>query len=385
MYNIKSYLSYFKSTKILFIYYCILVVVLAIVSVSKPDFNWDMLGYVAAAKHFEISDPQKLHQFVYENLKKFVSKDIYYDLTDGGVRKDWAENANDFYSLLPFYEIRPLYNLSILLLSKIGVNIFAATYLVSIFSVILGIFILLFALKEKVNWFLLYIFPFCLYLFCIVKIARLSTPDAMAFLCVCIFIYLFSKERIKLLLAIIPIFVAVRTDLIIFNFISIAIITFLYKNYRIRSFVSLLLTIVLYELINTLSHNYGYFTIFSFTLIRIVNNPANINSAISISDYLRVLFHGLHGALTDAKFMSFVSIILIGLFPLKALLKKDFSENKEIMVYFAISIFYIFIHFILFPVMWSRFFVGFYTMGVVGVLLLLSKIVENRKFNTIQK
>jgi hypothetical protein len=83
--------------------------------------------------------------------------------------------------------------------------------------------------------------------------------------------------------------------------------------------------------------------------------------------------------------MSFVSIILIGLFPLKALLKKDFSENKEIMVYFAISIFYIFIHFILFPVMWSRFFVGFYTMGVVGVLLLLSKIVENRKFNTIQK
>jgi hypothetical protein len=186
-------------------------------------------------------------------------------------------------------------------------------------------------------------------------------------------------------LAIIPIFVAVRTDLIIFNFISIALITFLYKNYRIRGFISLLLTIALYELINKLSHNYGYFTIFSFTLIRIVNNPANINSAISISDYLRVLFHGLHGALKDAKFMSFASIMLIGLFPLKTLLTKDFSENKEIMVYFAISILYIFIHFILFPVMWSRFFVGFYTMGVVGILLLLSKILENYKFNTIQK
>jgi len=381
--NIKSYLSYLKSSKILFIYYCIFVIIIAIVSVSKPFFNWDMLGYVAAAKHFEIADAQTLHQFVYENLKKIVSKDRYSALTNGGVRKDWAENANDFYSLLPFYEIRPLYNLSILLLSKIGVNIFAATYLVSIFSVMLGVFMLLFALKDKINWFLLYIFPFYLYLFGIVTIARLSTPDAMAFLCVCIFIYLFSKERIKLLLVVMPIFVAVRTDLIIFNFISIAIITFLYKNCRIRSFVSLLLTIVLYELINKSAHNYGYFTIFSFTLIKTVNNPANINSAISISDYLRVLFHGFHEALADVKLMSFVSIMLIGLFPLKTLLTKDFLENKEIMVYVAISIFYIFIHFILFPVMWCRFFVGFYTMGVVGILLLLSKIVENYKFNTI--
>jgi len=372
MYNIKSYLSYLKSSKILFIYYCIFAIMLAIVSVSKPSFNWDMLGYVASAKHFEIADAQTLHKFVYENLKKFVSKDVYSDLTNGGVREDWAKNANDFYSLLPFYEIRPLYNLSVLLLSKIGVNIFAATYLVSIFSVILGIFMLLFALKDKINWFLLYIFPFYLYLFGIVEIARLSTPDAMAFLCVCIFIYLFSKERIKLLLAVIPIFVAVRTDLIIFNFISIAIITFLYKNYRIRSFVSLLLTIVLYELINKLAHNYGYFTIFSFTLIRMVNNPANINSAISISDYLHVLFRGFYEALIDVNFKFFVSIILIGLFPLKVLLTKDFLENKEIMVYVAISIFYIFIHFILFPVMWCRFFVGFYTMGVVGILLLLS-------------
>jgi len=368
-----------QNEKVLIGYYLLFTVAIVLIGAIKPALNWDMLAYVASAKHFEINSPAELHSFVFTNLKDYVNPDKYLSLTDGGsqYRVDMATNPELFYQQLPFYEIRPIYTISILLISKLGLNIFTATYVVSLISVVLGIFLLFFALKDKVYKNLLYILPFFLIFFGILHIARLSTPDAMVFLSLSIFIYLFTKGKTLLLLFIIPIFVLVRTDMIIFNFLVLSAIFFLYKDYKIKSLISLMATITLYLFINNFFHNYGWSTIFSVTLVKGISNPADVNLTVSSADYAYAFARGISTALlADRTFMGFFSIILLSLLLMKVFIKSlILIINKEILVYLIIPILYIFIHFILFPVIWDRFFVGFYTMTIVGLLLLLSKII----------
>lgn len=367
----------FRNEKLLIGYYFLFVFAIVLIGIMKPALNWDMLGYVASAKHFEINNPTELHSFVFSNLKNYVSPDMYFSLTDQGsqYRIDMATNPDLFYQQLPFYEIRPIYTFSILLMTKLGLNIFTATYAVSLISTVLGIFLLLFAMKDKIYIGFLYVLPFFLMFFGILSISKLSTPDAMVFLSLSIFIYLFSKERITLLLIIMPIFVLVRTDMIIFNFLALAAIFFLYKNYRIGSILSFLLTTGLYLLINNFFHNYGWSTIFSITLIERISNPADVSLTVSAIDYLKAFARGLVNSLNDRAFLGFISIMFSSLILIKVF-SKTFLDNKELWTYTVIPILYISIHFVLFPVTWDRFFIGFYTMTTIATLLLLSQLIR---------
>jgi len=53
----------------LYVYYFIFVFIILIYGFHKPSIDWDIIGYVASAKHFEIKDKTELHKFVYKNLK----------------------------------------------------------------------------------------------------------------------------------------------------------------------------------------------------------------------------------------------------------------------------------------------------------------------------
>ncbi len=367
----------FQNDKLLIGYYFLFVFAIVLIGIMKPALNWDMLGYVASAKHFEIDNLVELHSFVFSNLKDYVSPDMYFSLTDGGnqYRVDMSTNPDLFYQQLPFYEIRPVYTFSILLLTKLGLNIFTSTYAVSLISSVLGIFLLLFAMKDKIYIGFLYVLPFFLMFFGILSIAKLSTPDAMVFLSLSIFIYLFSKEKITLLLLVIPFLVLVRTDMIIFNFLALAAIFFLYTDYKMKVFLSFAITIILYLFVNNFFNNYGWSTIFSITLVERISNPADVSLTVSVADYLHALARGIFNSLSDRTFLGFVSIVLTSLVLMRVFLK-SFSENKEISMYSIIPILYILIHFILFPVTWDRFFIGFYAMFIISTLLLLSLIVR---------
>ncbi|MBL0686352.1 MAG: hypothetical protein JJV95_00260 [Sulfurospirillum sp.] len=366
----------FNNKNILIGYYFIFVSMLVLIALIKPSLNWDMIGYVASVKNFEINNPVELHNFVFHNLKEFVSPDMYILLTDSDsqYRIDMATNANLFYQQLPFYEIRIAYTFCIYLMTKIGLNIFFSTYLVSIISSVLGVVFLFNALKDKIYIGFLYALPLFLMFAGIINLTRLSTPDSMAFLCLSIFVYLFSNKKIIFLLAIMPLFVLVRTDMIIFNLLVFFVIFVIYSNHRKSVYISLLATILFYLSINSVFNNYGWATIFSVTLVERISNPADVMLSISVGEYLKAFLHGIIGMLGDRVFLGFFSITCAFLLIIKKI-QFSFQENKEIFIYGFISILYIFIHFILFPVVWDRFFIGFYTMIIVSIMLFISKII----------
>ena len=78
--------------------------------VSRPIHNWDMIGYIAAAKSFETRDPATLHAFTYDSLRRAVTPDEYQALTTGPFRAAVAASPDVLAEQIPFYRIRPLYN-----------------------------------------------------------------------------------------------------------------------------------------------------------------------------------------------------------------------------------------------------------------------------------
>ncbi len=52
-------------------------------SAYKPFLNWDMIGYIAAAKSFEERDFEALHSFTYDQLRHSVPDAIYEVLVQG--------------------------------------------------------------------------------------------------------------------------------------------------------------------------------------------------------------------------------------------------------------------------------------------------------------
>ena len=370
----------FIKPNILLAYYLCFALGLALVAANKPALNWDMIGYAAAAKHFEISDPNELHTYIFEELKNTVSKTDYFRLTNNNNQRriDVATHADLFYQQMPFFEMRPIYSLSILAVSKLGVNLFTASYLISIVTVFFGVIILFFAIRDKIHTGFLYILPWFLVSFGLLSVAQLSTPDGLAFLVLCLFIYLFNYRCFLSLLLILPLFVLVRTDFIIFIFLILSAIFILYQQYRVKVIFSFIATIILYLGVNHIFHNYGWTILFYNSFIKRISNPANVNISISIMDYLHALIRGLHKSLKDYPFYAFLCLSSINLVFIHSM-KIRLLKNKDIWIYVIVPVLYVAFHFLLFPATWRRFFIGFYLMNVLSLFMLLTQQINKYK------
>jgi hypothetical protein len=51
-----------------------------IMSVYKPYYNWDIIGYIASVKSFEQQDMESLHSFTYDQLRNSLSAERYEEL-----------------------------------------------------------------------------------------------------------------------------------------------------------------------------------------------------------------------------------------------------------------------------------------------------------------
>ena len=70
-----------------------------------------------------------------------IRPDLKNNYLDSEQRQKVSDDLEYFKSHFPFYEIRPGYIFLSFLLYKIGLNLFLSTYILSFFSVILGIFL----------------------------------------------------------------------------------------------------------------------------------------------------------------------------------------------------------------------------------------------------
>ena len=117
-----------------------------------------------------------------------IRPDLKNNYLDSEQRQKVSDDLEYFKSHFPFYEIRPGYIFLSFLLYKIGLNLFLSTYILSFFSVILGIFLVVRSIYKTIhNSYLLYLIPVFLWMINITELVSISTPDPIIFLMICWF------------------------------------------------------------------------------------------------------------------------------------------------------------------------------------------------------
>ncbi len=366
------------STKIMFVFYLIVCFYITSFSLKNPFYNWDIIGYVAAAKSFETTDHITLHNVIYDELKKVTAKDKYSYLTSNEFRKEMEINAKAFEQQLPFYQIRIIYVAAIYILAKLGMNMFYATHFISAISIFMSLILLYFTFRKVINSHILFTLPFYAVFIGIMKVARHSSPDGLTLLIVTGIAYLWLGNS-RWVFFLLPLSVLVRTDLILFV-VPLCIYFFLYsKQWKNDALISLGVCTLCYIGVNSIFDNYGWATIFVYTFMKKLIYPAEVSIRLGLVDYYKVFMNSIFYSLTySSMFFLYIYISILGIFAYKKKYKVKLTNQtnqEKVFVLSIISLFYVSAHFMLFPATWERFFMAQYLFlfMLIGLLFNSSK------------
>jgi hypothetical protein len=367
-----------KKTFVIGGYYLLCGLYVLVMSIQKPELNWDAIAYVAAAKAMETNRPEQIHDFAYRRYQEAVkskTRDSSAEpLTDDdkSYRRVMQDNTDAFMENVRFYQIRPAYTGAVLGLYKVGVQPVLATYLISAVSAFWGIGVTFLIARSRMTLpFLLALPPLALS-FKLRAIASASSPDALAFLGMMICAYLFVKER-KELLAVLPLLLSIRTDLAIFVVLLLGYL-FMFGPYKKRWVaVSFAATVLIHEFLQW-HYNYpGWTSVFYVTLVKHVIHSLSPPPTLTIWQYVAVLLRGVARAANDSAFTLYAVVAILSAWLLFSQKPIGSLMHSKMHVLLVLSAAYVGVHFVLFPVVWERFFLGAYMLSGIAFFSLLSE------------
>lgn len=333
--------------------------------------------YIAASKHYEEHDIDSLHTYAYNTLHHTVTKSRYKKLITGNYRQAIYTDSSAFKEILPFFLIRPLYTTTVYLLYQAGIDIALATHCVSGIAITLALMLLYLLSCTLLHHPYAYLIPLLALVLKIETLAQYSTPDGMALLAIVLAAYFFLQNKIPILLFFLPIMIGIRTDLILFSSPLLFLIALSGPQYRIMCAVSALMSVLGYLAINSLSGHPGWSTIFYFTLIEKSTHPLSIPLSLSAHHYFYALTEGIKRIPENFNFLFFIviSLLFLGVMIYRAATTSLLSILRTPTVsLYLVCCFFVFSHFVLFPVSWDRFFIGPY---LISAFLLLTVMAEN--------
>lgn len=342
--------------------YILVLLLMSIFAYMRPFYNWDMLPYVASALSLE--GTTDIHSQTYTVVKNVVPESTYNLLTEANAyRVTNASDPKSFAEQLPFYTIKPLYIFLVYAISQMGINMVSSSVLVSI-GAYFGTGILLFLWIRKLNNpYLIVGLPFLMCSAPLLNLARLSTPDALSTLLQVLAMYLLLQKRaLKLFSIVLILCLLARPDNIIFIGIFLLYFTFLVpKDSRIPilySSVTLIVSSVIYFVINKLAGNYGWSTLFLHSFKGYFSYPAEAVATVGVTDMISAYKTGL-----ITYFKSSASwFILLAFFGLTLARRSNvYSHLIAVMALITIA------RFILFPYWDDRFYAAQYLLIFIAV------------------
>ena len=339
-----------------------------------------MLGYVATVLAMDQSDPQIIHDQTYEHVRGNVPAETYNQFVDGQAdpfRAAMAVDAGGFVQLIPYYKIRPLYNLLVYLLHKMGLSIVQATMVVSAASyAILGT--LIFAwIRHHAGGALGLILALLLALsHPLLEVGRLSTPDALSAALLVAGLYLLIERQRTTAFALLALLsIGIRTDNVVYvGLLLIGLQLRPPSGARIgmaRTLAWLAAALGSYLMINHWAGHYGWATVFQHTFIEKITNPAGTQVSVSFLDYaLSVVKQGL-ASMRDSGLLLFTLLAILAL--LVARTRRGQGIARTHADHIVIAAASVVVHFLLFPVLWDRFFVAQY---VLVTIILIAEVVQ---------
>lgn len=353
--------------------YVILSFVICLTGLIEPKNNFDLVFYTGSSFSLIHSDIDKIHESTYELLGDNLPKSRFEELTGGEYGKANYNNVNVFREQLSFYRSRVVYYSFPVVFSYLGINILDGFYLTSFLFSFISLIVLFFISVEFIPIKYVSFLPLLLSGIGFVSISRLSTPDSMACFGVLITIYAMMKYHSRHLI-LLPIIILFRRDLFIFS--CLVLLVYYVKNSSVgyKFVLSSIFCFVIYYLSTRLSGHPGWSTVISHTFDELILYPVSNPATVSPKEYALSLFSAVKSSINNSGFTIFLfsSFTLLYARYSNSTSVYDFifsSSNTDYVLFPSIS--YVFAHILLFPAVWNRFFVPFYSISVILLLYLI--------------
>jgi hypothetical protein len=209
----------------------------------------------------------------------------------------------------------------------------------------------------------------------LIYIGQISTPDAMAtFGVMLLFAAHCRKNRAAFFIC--PILVMIRTDLFFVSIIYLAYTIFAYRDQWKPALLSAIITTIILYSLNKYYDYPGWSAIIYFTF---AYNPADILHGtlhFSITDYFYRLARAISSIIINPQFSVFISLTLLLLAYSISYLRTPYMHNiinHKIYSLFVVSLVYVVVRFIVFPVTWERFYVPIYLWTALTLVVTVQR------------
>lgn len=366
-------------------------------AVKNPTQNWDMLGYVASVISLEHDNPEEIHALVYHQFKDYADAESFAKLTDdNGYRETMLKDADAFYQQIPFYKIRILLILMIAGLVKLGINIYTASHLLSAVLTATAVVTFYYAFKQRIHPLLWLFLPVIVVLFNIHEFAQRVTADSLAFLWLGLMSYSFLHQNWKLFFVFLATSVWVRTDLIVLVALFSVYFLFFKPELRRCTLIAGFFAVIAYLAINQMVGNYGWSTVFYYAVISdmAATHPLEYDAlGVSVNEYIAAVLSNI-GMFFSGRELLLFEVSLITYFLLIAFREKSAElvavdrfqvnhraeypvMNEPVFILVVISLLYVLIHYLLFPLVFERFFIGQFLLTTLGMFTIISAVQKD--------
>ncbi|MGA9333228.1 MAG: hypothetical protein WBV39_03020 [Rudaea sp.] len=346
------------------------------VSIRAPFHNWDAIPYIASAKAFEQPDIPALQRFTYTELRRVLPAREYEDLArekavgpgrGGPYRHAVSTDTSVFAEVLPSYRIRPLFNGLVYVFYKCGVDIELATHLVPAIGVAAGLGFLYLLAVRFLAVALVYLLPLLALVFNVMILARFSTPDGLAFCAWMLCAWLYARGLRAALLFVLPIVLAIRTDLILFSLPLYVAMLVLDRPHWRGTALSLLGSVLIHFGIIGYWHHPGWKSMFACSVVTALRclHPAAHPPTLTLADYLAALDRGLKILVADGNFRIYVALLAVAAWLLWMRKRANVglgATATRAVVLIGASGFFMITRFLGLPAEWPRFFAAPYVV-----------------------
>ena len=367
------------------------ILVFSTLTLTKPNYEWDLLPYVANAMQIAQERPiEQLHADAYEVVRATVPTAAYKELVGSPSRLVLSEDPEAFRQTMTFfYDARVIYNHIMAALFKSGLNPIFAHYFFSTLCSVISMLLLSRLIPKAAPIGMYFVLPFIVLSFGLMNVARLATPDALAALTTIGLYFILLRNKMNLLLILLPLVIFIRTDLIL-----LLVLFHLYlfvtnraaKNYVVVSFVA---TVACYGLLNNvIVTGDPWSSLIGYNFGVKPTHPQDYVFNMSVRDYLSFIMIGVMSFSYNSVFFVFCMLTVTGTVLLSARFFSNPHTHKitplqaDLLFVIASCVVYYVLHFLLFPVSWPRFFAAQYSLVAVVVSWTTFSLLTNQNSST---
>jgi hypothetical protein len=370
-----------RVTRILVPFYVAVVLLVAIRAAMTPAWNFDVVGYVAAAVSWSESDPRKIHDRTYQELKHAAPPRAYQDITaSSSYRRALSERAEYLATQIPFYTNKPGYVLLLTVFAKLNLGLAKATYSISVAAYIAFCALALWWLRsiDRSAWMIMISLCFAVAP-PITRIAGYSTPDMLSATVLGFAAFeIIARQRYPLGFALLVFSAIIRPDNIIFSGALIIWIAWRSeqerKNRRALACIALAALLLVYVGVGFLANAYSLGVLMKHTFVEKLYEPGSMSNSIGFGEYLTALIQGIEGkgTLEPSVMPIFILLTILALRQLAAREPQPLSDHAAQVLLLCWTT--VLLHFLAFPLLADRFFLHVYLVVTVVVASVLAPV-----------